>query len=392
MQNSPYKIALLFNANKVYDRDIISGIGEYIHASRDNWDVYIEDDFVVAKDVIKHWSGDGIIADFDDLELVTMLQRKNIPIVGIGSSYRDEEMYPAGPYIATDNDSIVRMAYEHLKDKGITQFAFYGLPDVKSKRWAVEREVAFKKLMNKHGHEHWVYRGIRTSSKTWDYGIYRLTQWLKGLPKGTGIIAVTDARARHVLQCCDNEGIIIPDDLCVIGVDNERVARHLTRISLSSVEHPCRRMGREACKMLNKIIEGKKLNREKIILSAENLYERQSTDYKSIQDPYVTKALHYIRTHVREGIKVYHVLDELRLSRSNLEMRFKKEIGTTIHWQIHETRLNLAKSIISSTEIPISDIYMMCGYPSLQYMYSVFSKHLGLTPKQYRKKTQNETD
>ncbi|PSW10286.1 XylR family transcriptional regulator [Photobacterium rosenbergii] len=391
MRKKPYRIALLFNANKVYDRDIISGIGEYIHASNASWDVYIEDDFVIAKDVISHWSGDGIIADFDDLELAKTLLRKDMPIVGIGSSYHDERMYPEIPYVATDNDSVVELAYKHLKDKGITQFAFYGLPDVESKLWSYEREQAFKRLMKKYGHDHWVYRGLRSSSKTWEYSMHRLSDWVKQLPKGTGIIAVTDARARHLLQVCDNSDIIVPDDLAIIGVDNERVARHLTRVSLSSVEHSCRKMGFNACKMLHKKLEGGEIKNSRIVVPATRIFERQSSSYQAIQDPSVIKSLHYIRTHIKDGIKVYHVLDELRLSRSNLEMRFKNELGHTIHHEIHNTRLNMACSILSSTEIPISDVFSMCGYPSLQYMYSVFSKNMGMTPKEYRKaKLSNE--
>ncbi|MGF1760107.1 DNA-binding transcriptional regulator [Photobacterium sagamiensis] len=391
MQNKAYRVALLFNANKVFDRDIISGIGEYIHASNTRWDVYVEDDFVVAKDVIANWSGDGIIADFDDLDLAKILSRKDMPIVGIGGSYRDESKYPDVPYVATDNVSVVKNAFNHLRDKGISQFAFYGLPDIENKRWALERESIFKDIMRESGHNHWVYRGIHTSSKTWEYGMHRLTSWVKDLPKGTGIIAVTDARARHLLQVCENAGIIVPDDLAIIGADNERVARHLTRISLSSVDHSCRKMGHEAGKMMHRILEGKKLKSNRVIVPSERIFERQSSAYQAIQDPYIIKALHFIRTHIKNGIKVYHVLDELRLSRSNLESRFKQELGYTIHQEIHETRLKLACSILTNTELPISDIFSMCGYPSLQYMYSVFSKSLGMTPKDYRKKAINET-
>lgn len=391
MSDKTYRIALLFNANKVYDRDIISGIGEYIHTTNIKWDVYIEDEFVVSKDIVMNWSGDGIIADFDDTELSEVVARKNIPIVGIGSSYQDETQYPDVPYIATDNYSVVNNAFEHLRDKGINEFAFYGLPDIEEKRWSLERESIFKNIMKKHNYNHWIYRGRRTSTKTWEYGMYQLSAWLKDLPAGTGIIAVTDARARHLLQACDNADIAVPDHLSIIGVDNERIARHLTRISLSSVDHSCKTMGFEAAKMLHKMLDGKELRNKRIIVPSKRIHERESTDYKAINDPYVIRALHYIRTHIKKGIKVYHVLDELRLSRSNLEAKFKLELGYTIHHAIHETRIKLACSILTNTELPIGDIYTMCGYPSLQYMYSVFSKSLNMTPKDYREKHINET-
>ncbi|MDN3697281.1 DNA-binding transcriptional regulator [Vibrio cortegadensis] len=386
-----YKIALLFNANKVYDRDVISGIGEYIHSSNVKWDVYMEDEFVVSKDVVMNWNGDGIIADFDDIQLSEIVSIKKIPVVGIGSSYQDETQYPDIPYVATDNNTVVRSAFEHLRDKGITEFAFYGLPNVEEKRWAMERESIFKKIMNEGSHKHWVYRGEKTSCNTWEYGMHRLSHWLKSLPQGTGIIAVTDSRARHLLQACDNADIVVPDHLSIIGVDNERVAQYLTRVSLSSVGHDCKEMGIEAARMLHTILEGKPLKQKRVIVPSKRLHARESTDYRAVKDPNVIKAMHFIRTNIKNGIKVYHVLDALRVSRTSLESKFKEELGYTIHHEIHQTRLKLACSILENTELPINEIYSMCGYPSLQYMYSVFSKTLQTTPKEYRETKTNET-
>ncbi|MDN3697570.1 DNA-binding transcriptional regulator [Vibrio cortegadensis] len=388
--NKAPKIALLFNANKVYDRDVMSGIGEYIHTTNVKWNIFVEDDFRVSREAVLNWNGDGIIADFDDVELSEILLKKNIPVVGIGSSYRDEANYPDVPYVATDNLSVIDNAYEHLRDKGVNEFAFYGLPETEGKRWARERELCFQDIMNTGGHDYWVYRGLGTSSLTWEYGMNRLTEWLKSLPRGTGIIAVTDSRARHLLQACDHAGIIVPDHLSIIGVDNERVARHLTRISLSSVDHNCKKIGYESAKMLHHVLEGKHIKKSRVVVPSVRIYERESSNYRSVSDPEVVKAVHYIRTHIRNGIKVYHVLDELRLSRSNLESRFKSELGCTIHHEIHETRLKLACSYLESTELKIGEIYSMCGYPSLQYMYSVFSKSLNMTPKEYKDKVTNE--
>ena len=378
------RIALLFNANKVYDRDVISGIGDYINTTKIKWDVYIEEDFRCSTDILENWDGDGIIANFDDVSPSDFITKNNIPAVVLGTSFRDESKYPDMPYIVTDNYGVIKNAYEHLRDKGITEFAFYGLPSDEKKLWSVEREMNFKDIMRKTGHKHWVYRGVKTSSLTWGDGMRRLSQWLKSLPIGTGIIAITDSRARHLLQACEHADIIVPDHLSIIGIDNERVARNLMRVPLSSVDLSCQDMGHEAAKMLHKIIEGENDGKKRIVVTSTKVHERESTNYRSAKDPYVIKAMHYIRTNIKNGIKVYHVLDELRVSRSNLEERFKAELGRTVHQEIHETRIKLACSYLENTEIPIGDIFSMCGYPSLQYMYSVFSKSLNMTPKQYR--------
>lgn len=383
MHKEIYKITLLFNSNNVYGREIIEGIGQYIQSTQCLWDVYLEDDFKIRPENIEHWSGDGIIADFDEPGIKEMLDGMDRPIIGIGEKKDD---YPEIPFVTTDHHSLMQTAFEHLKDKGIESFAFYGLPEHKTKKWAVERESIFKDIMAQHNYEWTSLTGFETSSETWQYSMDKLTEWLQSLPKGTGIISVTDARARHLLQACETAGIIVPDEISIIGIDNESLTRNLTRISLSSVGQSCRQMGYLTAKMLHMKIGGYPIRNTVTKIGADKVFERQSSDFRSVSDPLVIKARHYIRNNVKKGIKVYHVLEALRISRTNLEGRFKHELGYTMHHEIHKTRLQLACSLLANTELQISNLYNMCGYPSLQYMYSVFSKYLQMTPKEYRER------
>jgi LacI family transcriptional regulator len=138
-----YRITLLFNANKVYDRQVIEGVGEYLQASQCDWDIFIEDDFRWRINRIEEWLGDGVIADYDDKEIELLLSDVKVPIVGVGGSYQKIEEYPQVHYIATDNYALVASAFMHLKEKGLNRFAFYGLPPSSGKRWSLEREQAF---------------------------------------------------------------------------------------------------------------------------------------------------------------------------------------------------------------------------------------------------------
>ena len=110
-----YRITLLFNANKAYDRQVVEGVGEYLQASQCDWDIFIEEDFRCRIDNIKDWLGDGVIADFDDREIEALLSHLEVPIVGVGGSYHREEDYPPVSYIATDNHALVESAFLHLK-------------------------------------------------------------------------------------------------------------------------------------------------------------------------------------------------------------------------------------------------------------------------------------
>ncbi len=395
-----YRITLLFNANKTYDRQVIEGVGEYLQASQCSWDVFLEEEFVTHLDNFKAWQGDGVIADFDNPEIRQLLADSNIPVVGVGGSYSNKEDYPNVPYVATDNEALVELAFQHLKEKGIENFAFYGTPhDNENKRWASEREAAFLKIVNREGYSGSVYRGNETSPQTWQYDMNRLADWLQRLPTPTGIIAVTDSRARHLLQVSEQLNLLVPEKVAVIGIDNEELARFLTRVSLSSVGQGCKEMGYRAAKILHKLVEKNHQNEDqppvatelpRILIPPTKIYERQSTDFQALRDPYVIQAMHFIRQNACKGIKVDQVLSYVGISRSNMEVRFKEERGHSIHQEIHNSKLKRACDLLKNSSLPIVEISELCGYPSLQYMYTVFKKNLEQTPKEYRDAFQPE--
>ncbi|WP_275426461.1 hypothetical protein [Vibrio variabilis] len=105
-----FRVTLLFNANKVYDREVIEGIGEYLQASQCDWDIFLEEEFTTHLDNFRGWSGDGVIADFDNPKIAELLKDSDIPVIGVGGSYEKEEDYPDIPYVATDNQALVELA------------------------------------------------------------------------------------------------------------------------------------------------------------------------------------------------------------------------------------------------------------------------------------------
>lgn len=386
-----HRISLLFNANKVYDRQIIEGIGHYLQSSKVSWDVYLEEDCLARVSHLENWEVDGIIADFDDPEIQQALQNLPLPIVATGSSYADANRYPKLPYVGTDNHAIAKAAFEHLKQKGLEHYAYYGLPDDASHRWAIERERAIVSLCNEFGFECARYRGQLTRAETWHDSMARLADWISTLPSPVGIIAVTDARARHLVQACDSIGRVVPDEVSIVGIDDDDIARNLSRVSLSSVSQGCFEIGFQAAKLLHKSLQREKplsqgtdAKYPRILVPPTGVIQRQSTDFKALQDPYVIQAMHFIRQYACKGIKVDQVLDFVGVSRSNLEHRFVHECGHSIHTHIHNTKLETACQLLLESENSLAFIAERSGYPSLQYMYAVFKKHYGITPNKYR--------
>lgn len=380
-----HRIALLFNANKVYDREIIEGIGAYLTSTRVVWDLFLEEDFRCRLNGMRDWTGDGIIADFDDPQVCATLRDVKVPVVGIGGSYRDAAMYPQGvPYIATDNGKLVRMAYDHLIEQGLPHFAVYSLPESPGTLWASERESSFCDMVAGDGLEPLVYRGYATSAAGWSDASEELIAWLHSLPKPVGIVAVTDARARQLLQACMMADIPVPEQVAIVGIDNDPLARTLCRIPLTSVQQGTEEMGRTATHVLHRMLHGADHSQTRVLVPPVKLHVGGSSLHRPQRDPLVMRALHYIRQYACLGIKTDQVADYVGVSRSLLEEHFRRHLKQSVHQQILSHKLETAQRLLRDGEMAYADIAVRCGFTSLQYLYAVFRRELGCTPKQFQ--------
>lgn len=381
-----HRIALLFNGNKIYDRGIISGIGNYLSSTRASWDLFLEEDFLCRLKGIEHWQGDGIIADFDDPVIGQALAQIKLPVVAVGGSYEDERAYPRHiPYVATDNFALIKLAYDHLIEAGLTRFACFSLPEAQTNRWAQERESAFRRLLQRDGLPVEIYRGLETSAPLWDSAVAQLIAWLHNLPKPIGIIAVSDARARQLLQACLTAGIAVPDQVALIGIDNDPLTRSLTRVPLSSVIQGTDNMGRTAARLLHQMLCGMPSTGTQILVSPEGINVQISSLHQPLDDPYVMQALHFIRQYACQGIKTEQVANYVGVSRSSLESHFRRKLGRSVHDEVLRFKLAAAAARLENTAFGVAEIAQDCGFKSAQYLHTVFKREFGCTPREYQK-------
>lgn len=380
-----HRIALLFNGSKIYDRGIIAGIGNYLSSTRASWDLFLEEDFLCRLRGIERWQGDGIIADFDDPLIGEALAGSRIPVVAVGGSYEDVGKYPKGiPYVATDNHALMKLAYEHLVEAGLTRFACFSLPEAQANRWAQEREKAFRRLMQRDGLQVEVYRGLGTSAPLWDSAVEQQIAWLHSLPKPIGIIAVTDARARQLLQACLTAGIAVPEEVALIGIDNDPLTRTLTRVPLSSVIQGTETMGRTAAALLHQMLHGKPCTGTQVLVPPDAINVQASSLHQPLGNPYVMQALLFIRQYACQGIKTDQVAAYVGVSRSSLEAHFRKARGCSVHDEILRFKLAAAAKGLENQRLAIADIAARCGFTSAQYLHTVFRREFGCTPRQYQ--------
>ncbi|WP_447095617.1 XylR family transcriptional regulator [Pseudomonas sp. CF10PS3] len=381
-----HRIALLFNGSKIYDRGIIAGIGNYLSSTRVSWDLFLEEDFLCRLKGIERFQGDGIIADFDDPLIGEVLADSQLPVVAVGGSYEDGRAYPKGiPYVATDNYALMKLAYAHLIEAGLTRFACFSLPEAQANRWAQEREKAFRRLMLRDGLQVEVYRGLGTSAPLWDSAVEQQIAWLHSLPKPIGIIAVTDARARQLLQACLTAGIAVPEQVALIGIDNDPLTRTLTRVPLSSVIQGTETMGRTAAALLHQMLHGKPCTGTQILVPPDAINVQASSLHQPLGNPYVMQALLFIRQYACQGIKTAQVAAYVGVSRSSLEAHFRKVRNCSVHDEILRFKLAAAARGLENRDLAIADIASTCGFTSAQYLHTVFRREFGCTPREYQR-------
>jgi LacI family transcriptional regulator len=371
----------------MFDREVITGIAEYLSSTRTQWDLFLEEDFRLRLSGIEQWQGDGIIADFDDPQVARTLSASRVPLVAVGGSYEDPADYPSGvPYVATDNGKIIRLAYEHLIESGLRHFALFSLPEAIENRWAQEREKAFAALMARDRMAPMIFRGQCTQASTWYDAVREQMAWLHSLPKPVGIIAVTDARARQLLQACTLAGIAVPEQVALIGIDNDPLARVLTRIPMSSVIQGAQEIGRTAAHLLDRMLHGARVEDTRILVPPSGINVLASSRHEPEKHPHVMRALHYIRQYACQGIKTDQVADYVGISRSSLESHFRQELGNSVHDEILRAKLNAAKAMLDQESCNLAEVAQKCGFTSSQYMHLVFKRELGCSPRAWQER------
>jgi LacI family transcriptional regulator len=205
------------------------------------------------------------------------------------------------------------------------------------------------------------------------------------LPRPVGILACYDIRAQQLLDVCRELEISVPEEVAVIGVDNDELLCNLCTPPLSSVIPDTLQTGYRAAELLDKLLQGKTISEEATFIEPLGVAARQSTDILAIDDPDLVKALKLIREHASDGINVKDLLREIPLSRRVFEFRFQKLLGCTPHEMLIRTRMDRVKQLLRETDLTLETIAHRSGFAHVEYMTSAFRRHAGMTPGVYRK-------
>jgi LacI family transcriptional regulator len=380
------RVALIYDAKLPYDVKVMAGVAAYVQRHAD-WSVFIEEDALSRQRLpeLSTWHGDGIIADLDDAHVARQVAKSGVPAVAFGSGYGWYDPASGIPYFYSDNRAVARLAADHLHDRGFRQFAYYGYHKGRVSAFSAERAAAFGDCVRAAGCPLQVLQGPYEDHRKWALLQRRLGLWLQSLPKPIGLMAANDKAARQVLEACRSNRIRVPEDIAVVGADNDEMLCQLSSPPLSSVEQGARRIGFQAAALLDRMMSGRMPRRKRYMIPPEGIVVRRSSDIIAVDDEDIAAALALIHNRACEGIKVHDVADAVALSRSQLDRRFKAVVGRTLHDELRRVRLARAKQLLVEPSLTLKQIAVRCGFPSVQHLTEVFRQCEGVAPAAYRR-------
>ena len=253
--------------------------------------------------------------------------------------------------------------------------------------WSRDRATSFAKYIKEAGYKTHFYKRPRSKAlRSWENEQGRVAEWLRSLPRPIGLMACNDECGQNVIEACKQAGFRVPEEVAVIGVDNDELVCDLSDPPLSSVALNTERAGYEAAELLDKLMHGEEMNDQVIIDQATHIATRQSTDMLSIGDHDVAKAVNYIRRHARQTIRVSDVVAATTTSRRGLQQRFRKVLGRSVHDEIRRVRIQQVMQMLVETNLPVSRIARMLGYTGFEHISRYFRQEMSMSPLTYRKK------
>lgn len=273
---------------------------------------------------------------------------------------------------------------------GFRELAFCGYRGIP---FSDRREAAFSEVLAKRGLKARVFSSKLSSCPSADIQAVEqsglaaekgIAAWLRKQPRPLALFACNDVRAQQVLNACREHGVKVPEEVAVIGVDNDDVLCNLCGPSLTSVQPDTERLGYEAAGLLDKLMKGKRPKVLTVQICPLRVVERASTDVVPINDPITVQAVRFIRDNMNYGIGVKDVLAHVARSRTDLEGRFRWWLKTSIRKEIIRRRMERVCSLLQRTDMPLSEIAKGAGFSTAAHFCRLFQRELGQTPTHYR--------
>jgi len=374
------RVKLLVETSRSYGRGLLKGIARYSHL-HGPWS-FMTEHALYRCTGRKHsassdWQVDGIIAFIPDVKQIDKIASMGIPAVvqGVYQAIADR------PTIVCDNYAVGQMGAEYFLERGSPNYAYCGFRNM---YWSEGRCRGYCETLARAGKHAEVFEPRRRRvSENMEMSL--LLEWLLLLPKPVSLMACNDDRSHDIVRTCMAAELHIPDDVAILGVDNDPIVCELSDLPLSSIVLSTEKAGYDAAALLDQLMLGKQMQNARILVEPLYVESRRSTDILTVSDTEVARGLRFIKETPRQKITVDDVVYEMCLPRRTAEKKFRRVTGMSINEMIRRERVNLVAKLLVESDLTIEKIGENVGFISTSYMIQVFKKVMGTTPLAYRR-------
>jgi LacI family transcriptional regulator len=377
------RVALLIETTRTYTREILAGVRRYV-AEHGPWSTFVE---LRSPDSppppwLKNWQGDGILTRTFTPAMNRAVSATGLPAVELRTTSLPHDR----PFVGVDNGLIGQAVAEHFLNRGYRHFAVYGLT---TETFFIQRIQNFVTRLQQRGHP-CTQLTASTSDRPadWESSQTRLITQLRALPKPVGIFAANDQLGVHLLDACLRAGLDVPEEIAVVGCENDETLCTLATPPLTSVQLDGKRIGYEAAHLLDQLMRPKKTSvrapNTLILVPPLTIVTRESSDDLVITDPLIAHASRLIRQRHHEGLTVDDLCLALNASRSTLERRMKAALNRTPKDEILRLRFRDVERLLLTTDLTLDQIAERTGFTHASYFQAAFRDRYGLPPGTWR--------
>lgn len=387
---TPKRIILMMQPNS-YGNGAARGVIAHRAAEQD-WEYYLDigpssDSLERVRAALATWNPHGMILHYNDEEIgfVSLVEKAGIPIVNISGHWA----FNTPPKVHPDDRAVGQLAAEHLLECGLRNFCYIGHAECEYSR---QRHAGFSEAIAAKGHSCHIYtmpalsggRAVNPAGH-WQHQRFCVGEVAKSLPKPCGVLCANDVWAREVIWSCKRGGVVVPDEVAVVGVNNDELGCLTCAPPLSSVDVWPQEVGRQAAILLAKMMDGEPAPSAPILIQPKGVVARQSSDMTAVDDQQIANAIQFIRDNAAKPMRVGDVLSNVPVSRRALERGFARLLGRTPADEITRVHVEQAKRLLSETDLAMPGVAARSGFSSQALLSVVFKRQTGMRPTDYRR-------